>query len=151
MAEEIFFGEASTGPSGDLAGATRLAAQMVGSYGMAGSLISLDASRGPVDIVTKVLSDESCRKSVEELLESARSGAREVLASHQHVTVALRDALLERDELVGDEITAVIAAAVRQRPAESVPKPPRHSRRAAGASGRYPAPTGSRPVVDIRS
>ena len=44
VAEELFFGEASTGPSGDLAGATRLAAQMVGSYGMAGSLISLEAA-----------------------------------------------------------------------------------------------------------
>ncbi len=41
VAEEMYFGEASTGPSGDLAGATRLAAQMVGAYGMAGSLISL--------------------------------------------------------------------------------------------------------------
>ena len=65
VAEEIFFGEASTGPSGDLAGATRLAAQMVGSYGMAGSLISLDASRSPADIVSKVLSDEASRQSVE--------------------------------------------------------------------------------------
>jgi cell division protease FtsH len=111
VAEEIFLGEASTGPSGDLAGATRLAAQMVGSYGMAGSLISLDASGGPVDLVTKVLSDDSCRRSVEELLESARSGAREVLASHKQVTGALRDALLEHDELVDDEITRVVTGA----------------------------------------
>ena len=113
VAEEIFFGEASTGPAGDLAGATRLAAQMVGSYGMAGSLISLEASPGPADIVSKVLSDESCRKSVETLLESARSGAREVLASHKYVILALRDALLEHDELVDDEITRVVTEALR--------------------------------------
>jgi cell division protease FtsH len=117
VAEEIFLGEAGTGPSGDLAGATRLAAQMVGSYGMAGSLISLDASGGPADIVSKVLSDEACRQAVERLLESARSSAREVLGAHKRVVAALRDALLARDELVGDEITAVISKALQGRPA----------------------------------
>ncbi len=121
VAEEIFFGEASTGPSGDLAGATRLAAQMVGSYGMAGSLISLDASRSSADIVSKVLSDEASRQSVEVLLETARSSAHEVLAARKHVVVALRDALLERDELVGDEIAAVITDAVR-RPRPGTPE-----------------------------
>jgi cell division protease FtsH len=137
VAEELFFGEASTGPSGDLAGATRLAAQMVGSYGMAGSLISLEASRGPGDLVSKVLSDESCRQSVESLLEAARASAAEVLASHRHVVVALRDALLERDELVGDEIGAVIAAAVR------LPS--------SGTAARSEVVELTAPVVDIRS
>jgi cell division protease FtsH len=112
VAEEIFVGEASTGPAGDLSGATRLAAQMVGSYGMAGSLISLEASRASVDLVSKILSDEGCRKAVEELLQSARQGARAVIEANRHVTGALRDALLERDELVGDEIGRVISSAV---------------------------------------
>jgi ATP-dependent Zn protease len=111
VAEEIFFGEASTGPSGDLSYATRLAAQMVGSYGMAGSLISLDASRASFDIVTKALSDDASRKALEGLLQSARDGAREVLEDKTHVVEALRDALLERDELIGDEIAAVIELA----------------------------------------
>ena len=43
----MFFGEPGTGQAGDLAGATRLAAQMVGAYGMAASLISLEASAPP--------------------------------------------------------------------------------------------------------
>jgi cell division protease FtsH len=71
-AEEIFFGEPGTGPSGDLAGATRLAAQMVGAYGMAGSLISLEASRAPGDLVSKALSDEPSRQAMEAFLVSAR-------------------------------------------------------------------------------
>jgi len=112
VAEEIFFGEAGTGPAGDLSGATRLAAQMVGAYGMAGSLISLDASRGPGDIVSKVLSDEACRQEVEGLLSSAKAAARELLVAKAHVVEALRDALVERDELIGDQITAVIAGAM---------------------------------------
>jgi cell division protease FtsH len=111
VAEEIFFGEASTGPSGDLSYATRLAAQMVGSYGMAGSLISLDASYASFDIVSKVLSDDASRNALEGLLQSARDGAREVLEDKTHVVEALRDALLERDELIGDDIVAVIELA----------------------------------------
>ena len=124
VAEEIFFGEASTGPSGDLSYATRLAAQMVGSYGMAGSLISLDASRASFDIVTKALSDDSSRTALEGLLQSARDGAREVLDDKTHVVEALRDALLERDELIGDEIAAVIelASAVAGTDREDVDK-----------------------------
>ena len=130
VGEEIFFGEASTGPAGDLAGATKLAAQMVGSYGMAGSLVSLEALRGEAGIVTKVLADTSYRQSVEKLLESARSGAYEVLAAQKHVVSALCEALLERDELLGDEIAAVILEAIKKGPSAG--------------------PEGPKPVVDIR-
>ena len=98
------------GPAGDLASATVLAAQMVGTYGMAGSLISLDASRAQADLVSKVLSDEACRQAVEGLLEAARCAARDVLVAHTQVVESLRDALLERDELIGDEITEVIGS-----------------------------------------
>jgi ATP-dependent Zn protease len=110
VAEELLLGEAGTGPAGDLASATVLAAQMVGTYGMAGSLISLDASRAQADLVSKVLSDEACRQAVEGLLEAARCAARDVLVAHTQVVESLRDALLERDELIGDEITEVIGS-----------------------------------------
>ena len=43
VAEEIFFGDVSTGPGGDLLYATNVAAQMIGSCGMGDSLISLQA------------------------------------------------------------------------------------------------------------
>ena len=47
VAEELFFGQTSTGPAGDLASATRTAAQMVGAAGMTGSLdlVRRDAAR----------------------------------------------------------------------------------------------------------
>ncbi|HTW07927.1 MAG TPA: AAA family ATPase [Acidimicrobiales bacterium] len=111
-AEEIYFGDPSNGPSGDLSFATRMAAQMVGMYGMAGSLISLAASQSPGDIVSKVISDEASRQTVETLLANAREAAHGIISEHGHVLEALRDALLRRDELIGDEITAVIQAAM---------------------------------------
>ena len=86
---------------------------MVGAYGMAGSLISLEASRAQADLVSKVLSDETSRQAVESLLEAARDAAHAALARGRHVAEALRDALLERDELIGEEITAVISLAER--------------------------------------
>ena len=46
VAEELFFGDVSTGPAGDLAYATQVAAQMVGAAGMAGSLDLLRGGAG---------------------------------------------------------------------------------------------------------
>jgi len=113
VAEELFFGEAGTGPAGDLDAATRLAAQMVGAYGMAGSLVSLLAAGGPpgANLVAKVLSDETSRAALERILVDAKTVVRRLLDTHRVEVEALRDALLERDELVGEEIGAVLARA----------------------------------------
>ncbi|HMK97251.1 MAG TPA: AAA family ATPase [Acidimicrobiales bacterium] len=145
VAEEVFFGEAGTGPSGDLASATRLAAHMVGAYGMAGSLISLEATQVHADLVSKVLSDEASRKAVDRLLTSAKEAARELVLGNRRTVEALRDALLERDELIGDEITAVIIAA-QTAEEETV------ERAAAGAPGPRDAQGGGGPagLIDVR-
>ncbi|HEX6395122.1 MAG TPA: AAA family ATPase [Acidimicrobiales bacterium] len=113
VAEELFFGDTSSGVSGDLQAATEAAAQMVGSFGMSGSLISLDAVRAPgsPNIVAKVLSDESCRERVDAILDAAREDVRVILSRYSYLVEALRDALLEKEELIGDEITSVLEAA----------------------------------------
>jgi cell division protease FtsH len=110
-AEELFFGESGTGPSSDLAHATRIAAQMVGSFGMAGSLVSFEAIEGgPLSqgIVSKVLGDKDARRAVERILDQAKGDVRALLDVNRHLVVALRDAVLARDELVGDEILDVL-------------------------------------------
>jgi ATP-dependent Zn protease len=113
-AEELFFGESGTGPSSDLAAATTVACRMVGSFGMAGSLVSFEAvENGPISagIVGKVLSNEDARAAVERILESAKEEVRRLLDTHRNLIVALRDALLDRSELVGDEIIEVVREA----------------------------------------
>ncbi len=117
-AEELFFGESGTGPGGDLAHATRIAAQMVGSFGMAGSLVSFDAVEpGPVTqgIVGKVLANEDARGAVERLLEQAKADVQTLLDNNRHLVIALRDELLEREELVGEEIVEVLTEAEQRK------------------------------------
>ena len=119
VAEELCLGESGTGPASDLAYATGLAAQMVGSFGMAGSLISYEAiAHGAVsqtNLVAKVLGDGDGKQRVEDILEAQRERVREVLEENRDVHAALRDALIERDELVRDEIVEVIEKALANR------------------------------------
>jgi cell division protease FtsH len=111
-AEEIWFDDDITsGPSGDLVAATQLACQMVGSFGMGGSLVSLAAAGGGLlgeNIVDKVLGDTQARVVLETMLQGAHDDARRILAEEADVVEALRDALVSRDELVGSEIIDVI-------------------------------------------
>ncbi|HET6714532.1 MAG TPA: AAA family ATPase [Actinomycetota bacterium] len=120
VAEELCIGDTGTGPAADLAHATTLAANMVGSFGMAGSLISFDAiTDGPIggpNLVGKVLADKEGRQRVEDILEQQRQRVREVLELNADVHAALRDALIARDELVRDEILQVIEKALAARP-----------------------------------
>jgi len=117
-AEELFFGDVSTGPGGDLLYATNCAAEMVGSHGMDGSLVSYlavqNSSFSDTNIVGRVLADDRGRDQVEALLQEQKRVAKELLTRHRHLVEALRDALLEREELVGHEITDVLEAATHR-------------------------------------
>lgn len=135
-AEEIFFGDVSTGPSGDLLYATNVAAEMVGSCGMDETLVSFAAVQNggltDTNIVGRVLGDEQGRGLVEDLLQRQKVTVRALLDQHQHLVAALRDALLDRHELIGREITDVLEAA---------------------SAARHPEPVGGVPerVLDLRS
>ena len=87
---------------------------MVGALGLGGSLASYQAIQeglGPRNLVAKVMGDPSARDRLESLLESQKERTRAALSQNRHLVEALRDALLARDELVGDEILDVIRAA----------------------------------------
>jgi ATP-dependent Zn protease len=114
VAEQMFYGESGTGPAGDLATATALAAEMVGSMGQGGSLVSFrGADAGPLsgDLVTRVLADGKAREGVERILDEQRDVVEALLHDNRHLIEALRDALLVRDELVAREIIEVIEGA----------------------------------------
>ncbi|MDQ1699349.1 MAG: cell division protease FtsH, partial [Frankiaceae bacterium] len=115
VAEELFFDDISTGPGGDLLYATNVAAQMVGAAGMAGTLVSFVAvqngAMNDTNIVGRVLADNDGRRRVEELLQEQKTLIKGRLEANQHLVAALRDALIERNELIGHEITDILHAA----------------------------------------
>ena len=117
--EEVFLGETGTGPASDLAHATEIAAAMVGAFGMAGSLVSYEAmAEGPINasnLAAKVLGDPDGKQRVEDILEQQKQRVTALLTENADVVDALRDALMERDELVGDAIVRVVEEALTNR------------------------------------
>jgi len=119
-AEELWFGESTTGPGGDLVGATNIAAQMVGALGMANSLVSyvaMEEGLNDRNVVARVLSDTEGREKVDRILKEAKAAAKEQLDGNRLLVEALRDALIEREELIGDEIVEVLRLAEADLPA----------------------------------
>ena len=111
-AEEVFFGEITSGPSSDLQVATTYAAMMIGSLGMDGTLFSFEAIDSPhANLVAKVTGTEGGQERIEALLRKTHDEARDMIDRHRHLVEALRDALLRCDELIGDEITDIIVTA----------------------------------------
>ncbi|HLK45547.1 MAG TPA: hypothetical protein VKT18_06140, partial [Acidimicrobiales bacterium] len=88
--------------------------------------VSLSAAGGPpgANLVAKVLSDDAGRAALEGILRDAKDAVRDLLERHRTVVEALRDALLERDELVADEIAEVILESRAAAPiSDYLPKP----------------------------
>jgi hypothetical protein len=82
---------------------------------MTGTLVSYAAVQGnafsDTNLVGRVLGDPQGRARVEELLQEQKAVVKDRLESNQHLVAALRDALLDRSELVGREIQGVLDAA----------------------------------------
>jgi cell division protease FtsH len=138
-AEELWYGESTTGPGADLVSATGIAAQMVGALGMADSLVSymaMEEGLNERNVVAKVLSDPDGRARTDRLLKEAKLVVKEQLDLHRPLVEALRDALLEREELIGGEILEVLAQAEA---AETGPVP---ARAAPSLLAKRPAPPG---------
>jgi cell division protease FtsH len=121
VAEEIWIGQTTTGPSSDLANATRHAAAYVGLYGMGKSLISVAAMPPTMmdgDPIRAILSDPESRKEMNALLDDCRGRVKKVLLQKGHAVEGVRDALIEREELIGDEIEVLMAELGEREPLE---------------------------------
>jgi ATP-dependent Zn protease len=82
--EERWFGESTTGPGGDLVGATGIAAQLVGALGMTDSLVSFMAMEEGLNernVVAKVLSDPRRPGPHRPAAQGGQAGVRERLDS----------------------------------------------------------------------
>lgn len=115
-AEELLTGESGSYTAPDLGRATEIGADMVGRYGMSGSLVSLGATKQRrVKFVTRVLDDARARKELEALLREVKRETIRTLLEHRHLVLAVRDALMRKNRLDNRQIRAILANAERTR------------------------------------
>jgi len=117
-AEEIVFGDLSTGAADDLTSATELARRMVREWGMSPRLGEMAwGTQGPVflgeDLVhTRDYSDETARvidEEVARILGEQGVRAREELEGHLDALHAIAAELLEHETLEADDIARILA------------------------------------------
>ena len=111
-AERLWFGETTTGVSGDLRQATWAAATMVGLYGMGKELYSFGTIPNEMaggSSIGALLRNEGVREEANEILLEARAEIEELLREKSAIIEGVRDALLEREEIVGEEIEKLFA------------------------------------------
>jgi len=101
-AEQLFLGEEMTGASGDLAGATSIAEQMVKLFGMNGSLASYGGLMGGGGPFAGGGGPPS--REVDRLLDQNFKRVKMLLEENRAAVVAVAEALIERHALMGDEV-----------------------------------------------
>jgi cell division protease FtsH len=110
-AEQLVYGEVSTGAESDLEQATRIARQMVGRWGMSPAVGPVSVLPGPGQEVPFGLdpngpspaTQELVDAEVRRLLDEAAKQAEHVLSEHRANLDSLVDALLESETLDADE------------------------------------------------
>ena len=117
--EELFLDLNMTGVTSDLERATQLAAAYVGAYGMDGTLISYAAFANPLT-GTGAMHVPDLVERTEGVLQSQFKAVKHLLQEHSEALIAVAEALIERDELIADEIKALIDEADAKRVAKVV-------------------------------
>jgi cell division protease FtsH len=109
-AEELMFGEASTGPSNDIERVTGMARAMVSEYGMSrlGPIAYGENTGGRARAVNySNTTAYEIDKEVSNLVTSALNQARAILSTHHRHLVAVSNLLLEKEVINGDDMDRV--------------------------------------------
>jgi ATP-dependent Zn protease len=115
VGERMFFeGDNSSGVSGDLQNATRLALAMEGLWGMGSSIGSYAVTRAPAnatpisDGTDRTLLDSPLGRRVEQLLGEIAERTEELLRLHRTHVLAVAHALESHKTISGEDVAAVI-------------------------------------------
>ena len=119
VAEEIVFGEVTTGAQNDFEQATELARKMVTEFGMSNKLgpLSLGRRHGPVflgrDLVeSRNYSEEiayEIDKEIRRIIDECYEQARQAVLSHRDALDRIAKALIERESLEAPELERLFA------------------------------------------
>lgn len=134
-AEEIVFGDVTSGAVGDIRMATNLARRMVCEYGMSErlGLVEYGEQNGEVflarDLSTRSrnYSEETAQAIDEEirtLIESAYARCRSILLENRDKLDKLTEALLEYETLNGEQVIDLLEHGVMANPPENITPPP---------------------------
>ncbi len=113
-AEELVYGEVTTGASNDIEKATELAQRMVCQYGMSErfgpvALARSDSARNPYE--QRSISDDLAReidREIQQLIDGARTKAQALLEQRREKLEELTGLLLDRETLSGDEFNTLV-------------------------------------------
>ncbi len=117
-AEEIVFGDPTTGASNDLEKATEIARQMVTRFGMTEALGFMRLSDGGQGFLGQPLGQQqsysdgtatAIDEEVRRLLDNSQTEAEAVVAAHRQALDAMAAELLERETLDADDIARLFA------------------------------------------
>jgi cell division protease FtsH len=131
-AEEIAFGEVSTGAQNDLQRATDIARAMVTEFGMSEALgaVNYDGHRGTKFLDTPFMnergnhSEDTAQKidaEVKRILTSAHDDARRVLRERKDILDQLSARLLDKEVIEGDELRELLGPTPPKDPEGTVP------------------------------
>ena len=113
-AEELTFGQISTGAQNDLERATKQAYAMVSIFGMSekvGNVSYYDSTGQAGYGFTKPYSEKTAElidKEAKELIDSAYNRAKELLANHKEQHEELAQLLLEREVIFSDDLEKIL-------------------------------------------
>ena len=121
VAEELVFGDVSTGAQDDLQRATDMARHMVARYGMSEALglATFEQPRQALflnvpSMAQREYSEETARRidaEIEKLLETAHGRVRETLTAKRDVLLSLAKLLIEKEVVSRNDLTALLASA----------------------------------------
>ena len=131
-AEEIAFGEVSTGAQNDLQRATDIARAMVTEFGMSEALgaVNYDGHRGTKFLDTPFMnergnhSEDTAQKidaEVKRILTAAHDDARRVLRERKDILDQLSARLLEKEVIEGDELRELLGPTPPKDPEGTIP------------------------------
>jgi ATP-dependent Zn protease len=106
-AEELFLNTQLNGVAGDFRHATLMASAYIGVFGMDGTLTSYLAFSSALG-GSNPGAVKNMGERVEALLQSQLKAVKQLFLEHSEAVIAVAEALIQRDELVADEIKELI-------------------------------------------
>jgi cell division protease FtsH len=131
-AEELVFGEVTTGSQNDLERVTDMARRMVWEFGMSERLgpVTLGRKAGPIFLGRDIVEDRNYSEAiaseidreVRRIVEECYQRAKKLLQENQHLLDAIANRLLERETIDGEELDELLGS-MRTAVAQEVHQP----------------------------